>query len=226
MFFPFFKLKQSKSTPFPRLLGVCMTNTRQKGASGLWTAEECLGSSLDCGLQKNVSGLLFIPSSWILSARSCSHTTSCLLPASSSPALSQLNKSRLEESNRRGKQGTKNNPLVRINSTGPLKFPSSGEVLDGWNMTGMNTKDAQRQNSTMLLMHLPEMLALLCPAAALIYNHLRKIILYVLYSSKKSWKVSSLCFFPFKLGPISTLALNSITPVENQLRTLLLDSQT
>lgn len=38
-------------------------------------------------------------------------------------------KSRLEESNGRGKQGTKNNPLATINRTSALKFPSSEEVL-------------------------------------------------------------------------------------------------
>lgn len=101
-------------------------------------------------------------------------------------------------------------------------------VMGGWNMTEMNNKGARRQNCTMLLLHLPKTLVLLCPAAALIYNHLKKMILYVLYSSKKkSSKASNLCFFPFELGPTGTLALTPrITPAKNQLGSLLFASQT
>lgn len=60
--FSFFQMKAFQTHPLPRLLGVPMINTRQKGAweqCGLWTAEECLRTSLYHQLMDSVSKKLF-----------------------------------------------------------------------------------------------------------------------------------------------------------------------
>lgn len=148
--FLFFKWKQSKSTPFPRMLGVGIINPRQKGAweqSGLWTAEECLRTSLYHQCMDSVSKKLF-PHYFISSGQAPAQ-----LPASSTKA-----------GWRTAMEGVKKT-LKRISFSQDKQHKSievsilwTGFVLGGWNMTGMNTKGAQMQNCTMLFLHLPKTL--------------------------------------------------------------------
>ena len=62
LFFLFPKMKGIQTHPLPTLLGMGMTNTRQKGAreqSGLWSTEECLRTPLYHQLRDAVRKKLF-----------------------------------------------------------------------------------------------------------------------------------------------------------------------